>query len=188
MPRLRTLFHIAVPAALAIFAAPTWAQDDPDYAGGSADPEFEGNAGAIVINGLDIVKSQDLDFGRIAPSLTTAGTVKVNRGGNFNSVCSTELTCLEPGNRARFKVVGDPNRYYTISDPGSILIDNGSGYSMVVDTFFGAGSGNDTEWRGWQKLRSSGLARFNVGAILHVNPNQQPGTYTGSFTITVEYQ
>ena len=28
----------------------------------------------------------------------------------------------------------------------------------------------------------------HAGAVLHVNPNQPPGTYTGTFTLTVEYQ
>ena len=161
---------------------------DPDIGGGSADPEFEGNAGAIVINGLNIIKRQDLDFGVIAPNLTQAGTVRVHRGRNYTSVCSSELTCFEPGNRARYTVTGQPLRYYTISDPGSITISNGAGSTMLVDTFFGAGSGNETVWRGWQRLRSSGLTRFNVGAVLHVNPNQPVGVYTGTYTLTVEYQ
>lgn len=185
---MRALNLLALSAVAAALTFSAFAQEDPNYAGGSADPEFEGNAGAIIINGLKVIKRQDLDFGVIAPSVTESGTVKVNRGRNFNSVCSPELTCLQPGNRARFTVVGEPNRYYTIADPGQIWINNGENSVMRVDTFFGAGSANETDWRGWQRLRGSGIARFNVGAILHVNPNQPVGTYTGSFTITVEYQ
>ncbi|MEL6568817.1 MAG: DUF4402 domain-containing protein [Pseudomonadota bacterium] len=177
---MRPLILIATLAAL---SAPAMAQD-----GGSADPDFEGNAGAIVINGLSVIKRQDLDFGTIAPSRTLSGTVKVNRGRNNTSECSAELTCFEPGNRARFTVVGEPLRYYNISDPGQITITDGANNMMLVDTFFGAGSGNDTEWRGFQRLRSTGIARFNAGAILHINPNQPPGTYTGTFTLTIEYQ
>ncbi|MEM9739368.1 MAG: DUF4402 domain-containing protein [Pseudomonadota bacterium] len=175
--------RLVVLVSFAMFALPSWAQD-----GGSADPDFEGNAGAIVINGLSVIKRQDLDFGTIAPSLTQAGTVKVNRGSNNTSECSMDLTCFVPGTRARFTVVGEPNRYYTISDPGQITLTDGANNMMLVDTFFGAGSGNDTEWRGLQRLRASGIARFNAGAILHINPNQPPGTYTGTFTLTVEYQ
>lgn len=174
---------LIVLTAMAVLSAPALAQD-----GGSADPDFEGNAGAIVINGLSVIKRQDLDFGTIAPSRTLAGTVKVNRGRNNESECSVELTCFEPGTRARFTVVGEPNRYYTISDPGQITLSDGSNNTMLVDTFFGAGSGNDTEWRGLQRLRATGIARFNAGAVLHVKPNQPPGVYTGSFTLTVDYQ
>ena len=176
-----TLFAIA-------FSVPVWAQTDPNILGGSADPEFEGNAGAVIVNGLSIIKRQDLDFGTIAPNLTLPGTVLVHRGRNFSSTCSAELTCLEPGNRARYTVVGEPRRYYTIANPGQIWIEDTANNRMRVDTFVGAGSGNDTSWRGWQRLRDSGLTRFNVGAVLHVNPNQPPGMYRGTFTITVEYQ
>ncbi|MEM1105665.1 MAG: DUF4402 domain-containing protein [Pseudomonadota bacterium] len=170
--------------AMAIcIAAPAWGQE-----GGSADPDFEGNAGAIVINGLSVIERQDLDFGVIAPSVTTPGTVKVNRGSNNDMDCSTDLTCLEIGHRARFNVVGEPDRYYTITNPGQVTIVDGGGNFMTVDGFFGAGSGNDTEWRGLQKLRPTGIARFNVGAVLHVKANQPPGTYAGTFVLTIEYQ
>ena len=157
-------------------------------AGGSADPEFEGNAGAIIINGLRVIKRQDLYFGTIAPSLTEFGTVKTNRHRNNDSECGPTLTCFEPGNRARFTVIGEPNRIVTISDPGSIQISDGAGNQMTVDTFFGAGSSNNSTWRGWQRLRNSGISRFNVGAILHVKPNQPRGDYVGTFTLTFEYQ
>ncbi|MEM9054544.1 MAG: DUF4402 domain-containing protein [Pseudomonadota bacterium] len=156
--------------------------------GGSADPEFEGNAGAIVINGLRVIKRQDLYFGTIAPSLTEFGTVKTNRGKNNDSECGSTLTCFEPGTRARFTVIGEPNRVVSISDPGSVEIFDGSGNQMTVDTFFGAGSGNNTSWRGWQRLRTNGISRFNVGAILHVKPNQPRGDYVGTFTLNFEYQ
>jgi len=170
------------------FAAPLAAFSNENIPGGSADPDFEGNTGVIVINGLTITKRQDLDFGRIAPNISSFGTVKVNRGSNNNSVCESTLVCLKSGNRARFKIIGQPDQIVTISDPGSIIIYDGQGNNMTVDTFVGAGSGNDTEWRGWQQLRTSGISRFNVGATLTVKPNQPPGTYVGTFTITVNYQ
>lgn len=176
-----------ITSAFIVLSAPVFsvaaAQD-----GGSADPEFEGNAGAVIINGLRVIKRQDLDFGTIAPSLTEFGTVRTNRGRNNDSTCGETLTCLEPGNRARFTVIGEPSRIVTISDPGSIEITDGSGNVMTVDTFFGAGSGNNSTWRGWQKLRTNGISRFNVGAVLHVKPNQPRGDYIGSFTLNFEYQ
>ena len=155
---------------------------------GSSDPEFEGNSGAVIINGLRIITRQDLDFGVIAPSITEASTVRTNRGSNNNSLCGPYLTCLKPGNRARFTIIGEPNKYVTISDPGSISLFDESGNQMLVNTFVGAGSGNDVQWRGWALLRNSGISRFNVGATLNVGPNQPRGHYLGSFILTVEYQ
>ncbi|MCI5043250.1 MAG: DUF4402 domain-containing protein [Aquisalinus sp.] len=177
------LVTYVVTLMLVLFSAPGFAQE-----GGSADPEFEGNAGAIIINGLRLQKRQDLDFGTIAPSLTEMGTVQVLRGRNNRSICGSTLICFKAGNRARFTVIGEPGRTYTIEDPGSILITNPQGSTMLVDTFVGAGSGNDTQWRGFQTLRFSGIQRFNIGATLHVNPNQDPGEYFGLFPVSVEYQ
>jgi len=177
----RALLFSTIAAA---FIAPAAVSDT----GGSADPEFEGNAGAIIINGLRVIKRQDLYFGVIAPSLTEFGTVKTNRGRNFDSECGATLTCLEPGNRARFTVIGEANRIVSISDPSSIEIRDSRGNSMTVDTFFGAGSGDNSTWRGWQKIRSNGISRFNVGAVLHVKPNQPRGDYVGTFTLNFEYQ
>lgn len=175
--------------ALTLCAAPAAAQvGDDDIGGGSADPDFEGNAGAIVINGLTVIKRQDLHFGTIAPHLTEFGSVSVNRGTNNSSNCGANLVCLANGTRARFTVTGTPLQYVNLTDPGSIEIYDGSGNSMTIDTFVGAGSGNDTVWRGWQRLRSSGISRFNVGATLTVKPNQPRGSYVGTFTMTVEYQ
>lgn len=167
---------------IAVSASPVSAQS------GSADPEFEGNAGAVIINGLRVIKRQDLYFGTIAPSLTQPSTVTTYRGRNNSSSCGEYLTCFEPGNRARFTVIGDASRYVNISNPGSIYIYDAAGNRMLVDNFIGAGSANDTEWRGWQQLRSSGISRFNVGATLHINPNQPRGEYIGSFVLNFEYQ
>ncbi len=176
--------RICVTAAVLAFVSPGLA-----YAqAGSADPEFEGGAGAVVVNGLAVRRRQDLWFGTIAPNLTASGTVRVNRGRNNDSTCDTVLVCLRPGNRARFTVIGEPDLIVLIDGPDSITLQGPGGATMLVDSFTGAGSGNNTEWRGWQRLRPAGFNRFNVGATLHVNPNQPPGEYVGVFTITVSYQ
>lgn len=173
-------FIVAVPLCLSTLTASAQS--------GSTDPDFEGNAGAVIVNGLRVIKRQDLDFGIIAPSLTEIDKVRTNRGSNNDSVCGAKLTCFKPGNRARFTVIGDFGRLVTISNPGSIQIYNDAGDTMVVDTFTGAGSGNNTDWRGWAQLRQSGVSRFNVGATLHVNPMQPSGDYIGQFTLNFEYQ
>jgi len=187
MPLAKQFYAISTLAFIA-FSSPALAQDLGDIGGGGADPDFIGNAGAIVINGLTLTTVQDLYFGVIAPNLTEAGTVQVKRGSNNNSICGTNLVCLQNGTRARFKTIGSCGQIVDITDPGSITITDGSGNNMIVDTFVGAGSGNDTAWRGWQLLRSSGINRFNVGATLHVKANQPPGYYSGTFTVSVNYQ
>ena len=48
--------------------APAFAQS------GSSDPDFEGNAGAVIINGLRVIKRQDLDFGAVSYTHLTLPT------------------------------------------------------------------------------------------------------------------
>jgi len=175
--------------AIVFLAGQAEAQTGASVGGsGSSDPEFDGNAGAVIVNGLSITKRQDLWFGVIAPSSTDIGTVRVNRGRNNDSVCAEALTCLSSGNRSRFTIVGEPERLVTIDIQQSTFVYGPGDASMLVDAFVGAGSGNNTDWRGWQRLRGYGFSRFNVGATLHVGSNQTPGNYVGSYLIAVEYQ
>jgi len=189
MFKLDLTFHLQRRALFCGIVLSSMCVNAPAFAqSGSSDPDFEGNAGAVIINGLRVIKRQDLDFGVIAPSLTETGTVHTYRGVNNYSICSAALTCFEPGNRSRFTVIGDANRVVMVSNPGSIWIYDNNGNRMLVDNFTGAGSANDTEFRGWVTLRNSGISRFNVGAILHVNANQPVGDYIGQFTLNFEYQ
>ena len=180
---IRALLSLSIfVTLLSLTAFPAYAQS------GSSDPEFPGNAGVVILNGLKVNKRQDLSFGTIAPDTAQASTVQVYRGKNKDSVCGASLTCLSKGNRARFTLVGTPNQYVNISNPSIIYLYDGAGHQMTVDTFVGAGSGNDTQWLGYQLTRTNGLSRFNVGAVLHVKANQTPGTYVGTFTINFDYQ
>ena len=138
----------------------------------------DGSAGAKIIAPLQIAKKVDLYFGTIAPSLTTADTVIVNPKGARK--CGPALTCLtEDHTAALFAVSGEADAVYTISLPGGIEIQNDNGDTMKVYDFKGSQdsgtlvSGNDS---------------FTVGGALDVDALQPAGTYTGSFTVAVEYQ
>ncbi len=154
----------------------------------TAQETADGTSGAEVIAPLQIMKMQDLDFGTIAPSLTTPGTVQVLREPINTSVCGAELTCLAPGNRAVFNLLGEPDRFVNLSNPGSITVSDGNGNTMLVDNFAGAGSVSNTVWGGNVKLSASGDEGFFVVATLHVGASQPVGTYVGSFTVTASYE
>ena len=75
-----------------------------------------GSGSANVVPILSASFFQDLDFGVIAPSQSTASTVKVLRGNNNSSICGAALTCLENGNRARIRIIGAPGHRFSLSD------------------------------------------------------------------------
>lgn len=143
---------------------------------------------ANILPTLEVTFLQQLDFGTIAPSLTSASTVQVLRGRNNSSVCGPGLTCFEPGNRARIRVTGAAGQLFSITDPGSTTLSDGAGNSMRVDLFVGAGSRNDTGFGGIRQLRANGTRNMNIGATLHVAPNQSPGLYSGTYTISANYE
>ena len=85
---------------------------------------------------------------------------------------------------ARFSVemIGNGNPHYSILLPGSVILSNGAGATMVVDTFTSnpAGTGRvDPPAR---------VGELTVGATLRINAAQAPGTYAASFNVTVNIQ
>lgn len=162
MKKIQLLAAVAAAAAL---AAPTYAVT------------ADSSAGAEIVAPLQISNTTALYFGTIAPSLTSADTVVVAANGAKS--CGAELTCLtEDHTAAAFAVTGEADLSYGITLPTSVSISNGT-QSMTVNAFSGSQtsgtlvSGNDT---------------FTVGGTLNVAANQAAGEYTGTFTVTVEYQ
>jgi hypothetical protein len=149
----------------------------------------ETGAGTVnVLPALEVEFYQHLNFGTIAPSTTQASTVKVLRGNDNSSICGPGLSCLANGNRARIRVTGAPGRLFSVTDPGSITLTDGNGNSMLVDSFIGAGSRNDSAFGGVRQVRSNGQNNMNIGATLYVGVNQPPGLYTGTYTISANYE
>lgn len=147
-------------------------------AGAAIAADADSTAGAEIIAPLQISNSAALYFGTIAPSLTAGDTVVVSAAGAKS--CGAELTCLtDDHTAAQFDVTGEADASYTISLPTSVSISNGAGANMTVDNFTGSKATGTLV---------SGSDSFNVGGTLDVAANQATGEYTGTFTVTVEYQ
>lgn len=134
---------------------------------------------------LKITELDQLEFGTIAPSTTLSGYVDVSPQTDNTSVCDPNLTCIESGDRARFRITGRRNHSIDISISSSILLTNKSGQTMHVDQFRYNASGFG---QGFGYLSGNGAVELGVGARLKVGANQPPGAYTGNFEINVYYQ
>lgn len=166
MNKMKTFFAAAAIGALSVSAVPAAAQ------------QADAGAGANIIAPLQISKNTDLYFGTIAPSLTDAGIVSVNADGS--RVCGPQLTCLTVDHTAaNFSVTGETDASYTIALPSTIQIANGVGDTMDVYDFTGSKSGG---------VLGGGTDSFDVGGKLAVSAAQPAGVYSGSFTVSVEYQ
>ena len=137
-----------------------------------------GDKGALadIFAPISISAVGDMDFGTMVPT-GTAGTVTVTPAGARSSV-DVDLFGGFPA-AAAFDVTGEPGQAYVITLPSSATLTSG-GNTMTVDTFtHDAGAS--------PKLPVGGSETFNVGAMLSVGAAQAAGTYSGTFSVTVNY-
>lgn len=158
---------------------------------------------ATIVAPLTLVKQQDLVFGRIA-ARSTAGTVTVDQ---ITGQCSVTGAIVVVGDCqfASFAGMGTKNMNARIS-LNAVSNLTGPGQPMVLDniqlgtnstiSFSGNPNANGrgvglTQGNGNQRYSittNSGIFVLNIGGRLNVNANQAPGLYTGSITVTVQYQ
>ncbi len=145
---------------------------------------------AVIVRPLSFFKVQDLLFGSIVRG-TTAGTVTVAPDGTRTSTGGVTLvgTGYQP---ARFAGDGDPGQTVRIRMNTPTITITGPGAPMTVDTFtIGSTPTNTVLGGGWDNFTlggAGGVFNFPLGARLQVNANQAAGTYTGTFSIELQYQ
>lgn len=162
-----------------------------------------GQAQATIVAPLSVVYVQGMSFGRIVPR-PTAGTVTVDQN---TSQCIVTGAILEVGTcrYAVFSGMGTKNMSARISLTNVVNL-TGPGQQMTLDnialgtnstiTFAGNPNANGqgvglTKGGNAQRYSittNSGIYLLNIGGRLNVNANQAPGVYTGSISISVQYQ
>jgi len=133
------------------------------------------NVAITLLAPISISSVGDMDFGTMSTT-GTAGTVTVTPAGVRTSV-NVDLFGGTPA-AASFDVTGEGSSTYSITLPSSATLTSG-GDTMSVDTF-----NHDA---GASPTLAGGSDTFNVGATLNVGATQAGGTYSGPFTVTVNY-
>lgn len=121
---------------------------------------------------------QDLNFGNIIAG-GTDGTVKISTASVRTFTGGASAGPANGEACAIFRVTGHPGDSYSISLPSSVTIEHNA-ETMLVNTFVSTPGGVGI-------LSGAGEQQVNVGATLHVSANQQPGSYSHSFDVTVAY-
>lgn len=130
---------------------------------------------------LSVTQTQALNFGGIEMSggnsvvgiAPASGARTVVSGAN-----GVRLVTGRPGNAGTFTVTGNPNTAVTVTLPSTITL-SGPGSPMTVNNF----SSSPTT----PVLDANGNMTLRVGARLTVGANQAPGTYNGTYNLTVSY-
>jgi hypothetical protein len=141
-------------------------------------------ASATIITPITIVKTVDMNFGNVAVSASTAGTVVMSPAGVRSTGGAGGVTLpATPGTvaAASFTVSGQANYTYAITLPSTCTISS-SGNTMIVNTFTSTPSSTGT-------LSSGGTQTLTVGATLNVASAQAAGLYTNAtgVPVTVNY-
>lgn len=156
---------VAAGVMLACIAAPAAAQS------------ARGDTTVRVLQPVTVVKSADLNFGRVLPA-ATAATVAVAEDGT--RTCGANLRCFGSTTAGAFTVTGSAGETVsiTLASPTVTLRNTGGAQTMTATIAISIRS----------LVLTNGTGTFRVGGTLNVGANQAAGTYTGQYTVSVNYQ
>jgi Domain of unknown function (DUF4402) len=124
----------------------------------------------------------NLSFGAFVAG--SGGTVVVGTSGSRSKTGTVVLVGQGAGVAASlFNVQGSADATVSISLPadGVVTLADGDGHTLAVNGFVASPSGSVT-------LSGGGTRSLAVGATLVVGNRQPRGSYSGSFSVTVNYQ
>ncbi len=135
---------------------------------------------AIALAPLSLVNVTDLEFGTML-SGPAAGTATVNPFTGARSTTGGVTGVNNDSSAAHFVTYGGPLQFIFITrGPLPVLIRDGGTETMNV-------SGLTLDGATFRFLNAAGVVDLRVGGTLQVGASQTPGTYRGTFDITVTY-
>jgi hypothetical protein len=151
----------------------------------------QAGAEASIVRPLSFIYVKDLDFGTILRG-STGGTVTLSP---FNVRTASAGITLVPSTTqaAEFAGWGSNNQNVDISlSANTITLTRiGGTQTMTMNTFI-VGSTPTAQLtivpRRFRIVSTTGVFQFPLGATLNIGANQMPGSYKGTFNITLNYQ
>lgn len=130
-----------------------------------------------VVRPVSISKLQDMDFGTLSfAGFTGTRTITLSRAGALT--CAADIVCSGVPKQARFNVQGTNKMVVLLNYSGGTL-------SNGVDSIPFAADGPASIM-----MTNSGAPglNFDVGGTLTINPTLVGGVYSGTMTVTADYQ
>ena len=149
----------------------------------------QASARAILVRPFTFMRVQDLRFGGIIPG-PTAGVVRITPAGVRTGTGGVTLVGSDH-QPAEFAGMGLYNQQVRIRMGSNTIQLTGPGAPMTA-SMWEIGSTPTTRflttsWRTFRLGSQTGMFNFPLGARVNVNANQAAGTYTGTFSIMLEY-
>lgn len=150
---------------------------------GAGSDSLVGDITAKIIRPIDITKTADLQFGGVTRPSTGTGTLTLTPAG-VASVTGTSVRRMASPNPtpAAFTVTGEGGRALTVSVPSTFTLTGTAGNVIATTSSTGSGA---------QVLSGStgtaGTVQVKVGGTIPLSSTTAVGTYTGTLTVTVQY-
>ena len=173
IPKLQSKQEIFFSVSAALSLLIVWSLRDAEAATTTATVEVN------IVSTINLVAQNGIVFGDISSS-SSVGTVTIGTDGSRTTTGGVSVNTNTLGSPALYEVSGDPNAFYNITLPDSIVLTSAAGNNMTVSNFnsIPAASG---------QLDASGRQNLNVGATLVVGSFQPFGAYSGIMATTIEY-
>lgn len=144
-----------------------------------------GTATAEVLTPITITNTASLDFGMFAVG-ATGGTLTISAStGGRTADGGIVLSSLDAGNKGTFKVDGKASATYSVTGAGPFTLTHATDTTKTMSftpSYYTAASAT-----GATGTLVNGTDTLSVGGALTVNGSQLAGTYSGNYTVTVEY-
>lgn len=165
--RSAKILGVVATSGFGLIASPAW-----------AGAQATANTQAQVLESIQFAVLLDMDFGQIALRNTAnGGDVTIDPASSSRN-CTAALVCAGTWGTSRLELTGSDAGVQVNFDPTFQL--TGPGDPIIAEPQFPGGPGAVVNLTG-------GHTVVNFGAVLHINPGQAPGTYSGQFTVNLEY-
>ncbi len=135
-------------------------------------------------NSLKVNETTPLSFGALDVN-SGASVVRLNAQTGQRSIVSgggnVAFSAGQSSSAGRFKISGQPSTTVSVALPSSIILTGNQGGTLTVNNFTGYPSSTQVT------LDASGDANLNVGADLNIGASQLSGTYSGTYSVTINY-
>lgn len=140
---------------------------------------------ATIIQPISASATAPLAFGTIVkPTDASTATVSVDNSGTRSITGSA--AALGSATAAGFAIVGEGGSSYTVSVPSSIDLVAGTN-TLVVTTTNNSTGGGILGGAG-ASIGTTQTNTFGVGGSFNISNGTASGAYTGTFTVTANYQ
>ena len=149
-------------------------------------------AKGTVLLPLTLTKSTDLDFGTVVAS-AAAGTVAISADDGSRTVTGgvTGVPSF-PGGRALFQGAGSASQQVVLTLNAATTLVSGGNTITVTNMTFDTGAASATNASGnlatTRTINGTGAFSIGVGGLFQIAANQANGVYTGTFSVTADYQ